>query len=52
MFGRDLVEQVQNDSQGDDRQVPIIVEKCIQAVEATGTTGILFTRQNWANDPS
>ncbi|KAF9452345.1 RhoGAP-domain-containing protein [Macrolepiota fuliginosa MF-IS2] len=34
MFGRDLVEQVQADSQGDDRQVPIIVEKCIQAVEA------------------
>lgn len=34
MFGRDLFEQVQADSQGDDRQVPIIVEKCIQAVEA------------------
>ncbi|KXN90650.1 Beta-chimaerin [Leucoagaricus sp. SymC.cos] len=34
MFGRELVEQVQADSQGDDRQVPIIVEKCIQAVEA------------------
>lgn len=36
MFGRDLVEQVHTDSQGDDRQVPIIVEKCIQAVEAIG----------------
>lgn len=34
MFGRELVEQVQADSQGDDRQVPIIVDKCIQAVEA------------------
>jgi len=38
MFGRDLFEQVQADSQGDDRQVPIIVEKCIQAVEAVGMT--------------
>ncbi|GLB37138.1 putative protein kinase C conserved region 1 (C1) domains (Cysteine-rich domains) [Lyophyllum shimeji] len=36
MFGRDLVEQVRADAgaQGGDRQVPIIVEKCIQAVEA------------------
>ena len=38
MFGRELFEQVQADSQGDDRQVPIIVEKCIQAVEAVGMT--------------
>ena len=36
MFGRDLIEQVQADSQNDDRQVPIIVDKCIQAVEAVG----------------
>ncbi|KAJ7188362.1 hypothetical protein C8R46DRAFT_1054562 [Mycena filopes] len=34
MFGRDLTEQVQADAQGDDRQVPVIVEKCIDAVEA------------------
>ncbi|PPR07370.1 hypothetical protein CVT26_013686 [Gymnopilus dilepis] len=34
MFGRDLTEQVQADSQDEDRRVPVIVEKCIEAVEA------------------
>ncbi|KAG5642442.1 hypothetical protein DXG03_002789 [Asterophora parasitica] len=34
MFGRDIVEQVEADAKGDERQVPVIVEKCIQAVEA------------------
>jgi len=35
MFGRDLTEQVHADAaHGGDRQVPIIVEKCIDAVEA------------------
>ncbi|KAJ7925217.1 signal transducer [Mycena leptocephala] len=35
MFGRDLTEQVHADAaQGGDRQVPVIVEKCIDAVEA------------------
>ncbi|KAG6813638.1 hypothetical protein H0H92_008874 [Tricholoma furcatifolium] len=34
MFGRDLTEQVEADARGGDRQVPVIVEKCIQAVEA------------------
>ncbi|KAF4567660.1 hypothetical protein EYR40_006662 [Pleurotus pulmonarius] len=34
MFGRDLTEQVQADSQGGYRQVPVIVEKCIAAVDA------------------
>ncbi|KAG2043371.1 hypothetical protein BDR03DRAFT_989680 [Suillus americanus] len=34
MFGRDLVEQVKSDSKWGDRRVPIIVEKCIDAVEA------------------
>ncbi|KAG5650670.1 hypothetical protein H0H81_011404 [Sphagnurus paluster] len=34
MFGRDLVEQVHADARGEDRQVPVIVEKCIEAVEA------------------
>ncbi|KAG6862218.1 hypothetical protein C0995_002148 [Termitomyces sp. Mi166 len=34
MFGRDLAEQVYADARGEDRQVPVIVEKCIQAVEA------------------
>ncbi|KAI6157919.1 RhoGAP-domain-containing protein [Pisolithus tinctorius] len=34
MFGRDLVEQVKSDYRWGDRKVPIIVEKCIEAVEA------------------
>lgn len=34
MFGRDLTQQVRDDSNGNDRQVPVIVEKCIDAVEA------------------
>lgn len=34
MFGRDLVEQVRADSKDEDRQIPVIVEKCIDAVEA------------------
>lgn len=37
MFGRDLVEQVRADARGEHRQVPVIVEKCIEAVEAIGT---------------
>ncbi|KAH7339438.1 hypothetical protein B0J17DRAFT_570370 [Rhizoctonia solani] len=36
MFGRDLVEQVRSDAQGDpNRMVPLIVDKCIRAVEAS-----------------
>ncbi|QRV79292.1 Rho-type GTPase-activating protein 4 [Ceratobasidium sp. AG-Ba] len=35
MFGRDLVEQVRADAKGDpSRMVPVIVDKCIRAVEA------------------
>ncbi|KAJ7594830.1 hypothetical protein C8J56DRAFT_927746 [Mycena floridula] len=34
MFGRDLIEQVEADAKGNGRHVPIIVEKCIEAVEA------------------
>lgn len=34
MFGRGLAEQIRADAKGGDRQVPIIVEKCIDAVEA------------------
>jgi Rho-type GTPase-activating protein 1/2 len=34
MFGRELVEQVRADAKDTDRQVPVIVEKCIDAVEA------------------
>jgi hypothetical protein len=37
MFGRELIEQVEADSKGEERQVPVIVEKCIDAVEARGT---------------
>lgn len=37
MFGRDLIEQVRADSKGADRMVPVIVEKCIDAVENSGT---------------
>lgn len=36
MFGRDLIEQVEADAKGGSRQVPIIVEKCIEAVDAVG----------------
>ncbi|KAF8161043.1 hypothetical protein B0H34DRAFT_699173 [Crassisporium funariophilum] len=34
MFGRDLTEQVRADSTDEERQIPVIVEKCIEAVEA------------------
>ncbi|RPD57622.1 RhoGAP-domain-containing protein [Lentinus tigrinus ALCF2SS1-7] len=33
MFGRDLVEQVRADSRDEDRMIPVIVEKCIDAVD-------------------
>jgi Rho-type GTPase-activating protein 1/2 len=36
MFGRDLVGQVRSDARGGARFVPVIVEKCIEAVEAIG----------------
>ena len=36
MFGRDLVEQVRADSRDEDRMVPVIVEKCIDAVDRVG----------------
>jgi Rho-type GTPase-activating protein 1/2 len=31
-----LIEQVEADSKEEDRDVPVIVEKCIDAVEALG----------------
>ena len=37
MFGRDLVEQVRADSRDDHLFVPVIVEKCIDAVDNIGT---------------
>jgi len=36
MFGRDLMEQVHSDTKDEDRRVPVLVEKCIDAVEARG----------------
>jgi len=42
MFGRDLGEQVRTDSKDVERQVPIIVEKCIQAVEFRGLSVLLM----------
>lgn len=36
MFGRDLIEQVRADAKGEERYVPVIVEKCINAVDALG----------------
>lgn len=36
MFGRDLIEQVHADSKDEDRLIPVIVEKCIDAVDNIG----------------
>lgn len=36
MFSRELTEQVRADSKVSDRMVPLIVEKCIAAVDASG----------------
>jgi len=44
MFGRDLTQQVRDDSNGNDRQVPVIVEKCIDAVEALGVLRLSAAR--------
>ena len=44
MFGRDLIEQVRDDSKNSESLffVPVIVTKCIEAVEANGECGIAF----------
>ncbi|KDQ15273.1 hypothetical protein BOTBODRAFT_31930 [Botryobasidium botryosum FD-172 SS1] len=34
MFGRQLIEQVKADAKGGDRAIPVIVEKCISAMES------------------
>ena len=36
MFGRELIEQVRADSGEEERFVPVIVEKCIDAVDTLG----------------
>jgi len=40
MFGRELIEQVHADARGSGRAVPILVEKCIMAVEERGESHI------------
>ena len=40
MFGRDLIEQVRADSAKEHRDIPMIVEKCISAVELNGECAI------------
>lgn len=42
MFGRDLIEQVRADSVNYHRDIPIIVEKCIYAVEQRGNAEWCF----------
>ncbi|KAH9839288.1 RhoGAP-domain-containing protein [Rhodofomes roseus] len=34
MFGRDLIEQIQSESKDEPRLIPVIVEKCVEAVDA------------------
>ncbi len=36
MFGRDLSDQVRSDSKDEQRLIPVIVEKCIDAVDVLG----------------
>lgn len=36
MFGRDLSEQVRADARGGERRTPVIVDKCIEAVDTLG----------------
>lgn len=38
MFGRDLIEQVSADSREEPRVLPVIVEKCIDAVDYIGAS--------------
>ena len=40
MFGRDLAEQVRAESKDQERPIPLIVEKCIEAVDALGLSFI------------
>ena len=49
MFGRDLVEQVRSDSKGANRLIPVIVEKCIDAVEASGLSPSTYRGLDVAN---
>lgn len=42
MFGRDLIEQVRADAKGEERYIPVIVEKCIDAVDVLGELVVFF----------
>ena len=43
LFGRDLTEQVRADSKGEQRSTPVIVEKCIDAVDFLGASQSFFS---------
>lgn len=43
MFGRELAEQVHADSKGSGRLVPVLVEKCIDAVELIGKRWLIYS---------
>lgn len=47
MFGRDLIEQVRADGRGGPRNVPVIVEKCIEAVEELGMFHMIATKSRY-----
>lgn len=47
MFGRDLIEQARADAKGKERYVPVIVEKCIDAVDALGELIVSFRCVSW-----
>ena len=47
MFGRDLIEQVRADAKGEERYTPVIVEKCIDAVDALGELVVPFRYASW-----
>ena len=43
MFGRELIEQVRADAKGEERYVPVIVEKCIDAVDNLGGSNFFLS---------
>lgn len=50
MFGRNLIEQVRADAKNEPgRMVPVIVDKCIRAVEASGKYSLVLLRNYSTN---
>ena len=45
IFGRDLADQVRTDLRWGDRKVPVVVEKCIEAVETLGQSYLWLHRR-------